>query len=71
MSSLRVAYAQREDATPEAELSALVSVYKFVLDSHTKKKAGVNGTGENDAKGPDNDSRHTEYTERTARSLTG
>lgn len=51
MSSPHVTYARRGDATPEAELNALSSVYRFVLDSHAKKKAGVNGTG-GDTKGP-------------------
>jgi hypothetical protein len=32
-------YAQRPDATPEAELGALASVYRFVLDCHEKKEA--------------------------------
>jgi hypothetical protein len=31
-------YSPREDATPEGELSALVTVYKFVLECHEPKK---------------------------------
>lgn len=54
MSSARIAYARREDTTPEGELNALSAVYRFILDSHAKKKAGVNGTG-GDAKGPEYD----------------
>ena len=32
MSSRSISYKTRSDATPEAELSALASVYRFVLD---------------------------------------
>ena len=40
MSSVsRINYAPRPDATPEAELSALASVYRFVLDARAKKEA--------------------------------
>jgi hypothetical protein len=35
-----IAYAPRPDALPEAELSTLAAVYRFVLDCHAKKKAG-------------------------------
>ncbi len=34
-----VNYVPRPDATQEAGLNALSNIYKFVLDSHTKKKA--------------------------------
>jgi hypothetical protein len=34
-----IRYAQRPDATPEAELRALASVYRFVLDCRAKKEA--------------------------------
>jgi hypothetical protein len=37
--SSRVIYTPRPDATPEAEVSALAAVYKFVLDCHAKKEA--------------------------------
>ncbi len=47
-----VAYVPRPDVTPEAEISALASVYKFVLDCHAKKNAaGVTSTNGDDAKG--------------------
>jgi hypothetical protein len=39
MSSPRIAYSARADATPEAELSALAAVYRFVLDCRAKKEA--------------------------------
>jgi hypothetical protein len=32
-------YSPRPDATPEAELSVLANVYRFILDCHAKKKA--------------------------------
>ncbi len=34
-----VSYIPRPDATPEAELSALASAYRFILDCHAKKEA--------------------------------
>jgi hypothetical protein len=34
-----IAYAQRPDALPQAELSTLAAVYRLVLDCHTKKEA--------------------------------
>ena len=38
MSSLRITYATRQDATPEGELNALVAVYRFVLfDSQARR----------------------------------
>jgi hypothetical protein len=39
MSRTRIEYAPRPDATPEAELSALAAVYRFVLDCRAKKEA--------------------------------
>jgi hypothetical protein len=39
MTSPRITYAPRPDATLEAELSALANVYRFVLDCHAKKEA--------------------------------
>jgi hypothetical protein len=37
----RIIYAQRSDATSDAEVSALANVYKFVLDCHAKKAAAT------------------------------
>ena len=34
-----IVYSQRPDALPEAELSALAAVYRFVLDCRAKKEA--------------------------------
>ena len=41
MSSPRITYTQRSDATLEAELNVLANVYRFILDCHAKKKAVV------------------------------
>jgi hypothetical protein len=38
-SGTEITYTPRPDAAPEAELDALASVYRFILDFHTKKKA--------------------------------
>ena len=39
MSSPRVTYVPRPDATPEVELDALASVYRFVLDCGDARRA--------------------------------
>jgi hypothetical protein len=39
VSSLRISYGPRFDATPEAEIAALAAAYRFILDSHAQKKA--------------------------------
>jgi hypothetical protein len=40
MNSARITYTPRPDATPEAELNALTTVYKFVLSkSNASQKA--------------------------------
>jgi hypothetical protein len=51
MTSSRITYTPRPDATPEAELSALASVYRFIIDSHANTNAaGVTSTNGDDAK---------------------
>jgi len=56
MSSPRVTYTPRPDATPEAEISTLANVYRFVLDFANKNAAGVASTNGDDAmKGSRND----------------
>lgn len=37
--SSAVSYTPRPDATPEAEVSALSNVYRFILDCHAKQEA--------------------------------
>ena len=54
MNSARMTYFQRPEATPEAEVSALANVYRFVLDRYTKKEATRPGSPE-DAKGSKHD----------------
>ena len=45
MSVPRITYVPRPDATPEPELSALASVYRFIIDSHANTNAaGVSST---------------------------
>ena len=39
MTSPRITYTPRPDTTPEAELTALAAVCKFVLDCRAKKEA--------------------------------
>jgi hypothetical protein len=39
MDSPRMTYTPHPDTPPEAELDALATVYKFILDCHAKKKA--------------------------------
>jgi hypothetical protein len=39
MSSSRIIDTPRPEATPEAELHALATVYRFILDCHAKKIA--------------------------------
>ena len=55
MTGPRLTYRPRPGATPEAELNALVSVLRFVLDCHAKKKGGPT-TAPNSAKGGSDDS---------------
>ena len=38
MGSARIAYAQRTDATPEAQVGVLASIYKLAINSHVRKK---------------------------------
>ena len=50
MTSSRITYTPRTDATPKAEISALASVYRFIIDSHANTNAaGVSSTNGDDA----------------------
>jgi hypothetical protein len=63
VSAPRITYVPRPDATPEAELNALASVYSFILDSRAKKNAaGVTSTNGNDAERGLNDSASNDST---------
>jgi hypothetical protein len=50
MSSPRTTYAARPDATPEAETSALASVYHLILDSGKKRGRLLDKSGPDDAR---------------------
>ena len=50
MSEARIVYHPRADTTPEGEVAALASVYRFLLDCHAKKKGGPATTPDNDTK---------------------
>jgi hypothetical protein len=50
MSSSRIVYTPRLDATPEGEVAALASVYRFLLDCHAKRKGGPATTPDNGTK---------------------
>jgi hypothetical protein len=41
MSSHRITYTSRPDASPEAELTALAAIYKFVLSNSQTKRGGT------------------------------
>jgi hypothetical protein len=51
MSEARIIYTPRPDATPESEVAALASVYRFLLDCHAKKKGGPAPTPDGVMKG--------------------
>jgi hypothetical protein len=63
MGSARIAYAQDPDtATPEAEVSALVNVYRFVLEGRAKKEAAPRQSRPDAEKGSKHDSRPLQST---------
>jgi hypothetical protein len=63
VSAPRITYVPRPDATQEAELNALASVYRFILDSSAKENAaGVTSTNGDDAKGSKNVRARQKYT---------
>jgi hypothetical protein len=64
MHSPKVAYTPRPDAIPESELSALASVYRFILDCHAKKEATRPGGPDDAMKGSRNDRARTIIPER-------
>ncbi len=54
MSNPCIIYSPRPDAVPESEVNTLANVYRFILESHGKKKASRSG-GPDDAEEPKND----------------
>jgi hypothetical protein len=60
MSSPRITYTSRPDATPQAERSALANVYAFILDSANKRGRLSDKSGPDDAmKGQKHDRAHS------------
>jgi hypothetical protein len=57
-----IAYAARPDTTPEAELSTLATVYRFVLEGRTKKEAAPRQSRPDAEKGSKRDSRPLQST---------
>ena len=56
MSAPRFTYLPRPNATQEAQLNALASIYRFILDCRAKNNAvGVTSTNGDDAKGSKHD----------------
>lgn len=46
MGEPRLVYVPCKDATPERELAALATIYKFVLERHERKKDAETESGE-------------------------
>jgi hypothetical protein len=59
VSDPRIVYAPRPDVTPEGELNALATVYRFILDCHAEKKATRPGRPDSAKGGSKNDSSAT------------
>jgi hypothetical protein len=58
MNEAPITYVTRPDATPEAELGALRSVYAFILQKHRERQKATLPGSPDDAKEIKNDSRH-------------
>jgi hypothetical protein len=50
MSSTRIAYSQHHDATAEAEVSVLASIYKLAISRHARKEATGPGSPDDGTK---------------------
>jgi hypothetical protein len=58
-----IRYAPRLDATPEAEISALSDCYRFVIESHKKKRGRLlDKSGPDDGTKIKEDSANDHYT---------
>jgi hypothetical protein len=51
VSAPRITYVPRPNSTQEAQLNAVASVYRLILDSRAKNAAGADNTDGDDAKG--------------------
>lgn len=54
MTSARITYSPREDASPESELDTLAAVYAFILQCHADNNAAGTSGGEDDGIGAEN-----------------
>jgi hypothetical protein len=62
-SRARITYIARPDATPEAELSTLANVYRFILDCHAKKRGRIlDKSGPDDARKDQDAGTYPHYT---------
>jgi hypothetical protein len=57
----RIVYRARDDATPEAEVSALVACYRIVLSANGRGRL-LDKSGPDDAKGSQHDRARQKYT---------
>jgi hypothetical protein len=55
MGSLRIGYVPHPDSSPESEAEVLANVYAFILEAYESRKAAEASSGEDDAKGGDNE----------------
>ena len=55
MSEAYIVYAPRADATPEGEVAALASVYRFILFESSARKEAARPGGPDDAEESKND----------------
>ncbi len=60
MADPTITYSRRQDASQEAEISALAGVYRLIIDS--AKKEGSRPGAPDDAKGPKHDRATQKYT---------
>ena len=60
-SATQIVYTPRPDTTPEAELSALATCFRYILDCHAKKEGGPY-TAPDDRKGLEIDPARIQHT---------
>lgn len=58
----RIVYFPSEGVTPEAEVSALAGVYRYILDSCAKQEAAPESRPDDAMKGSKHDRATTDYT---------
>jgi hypothetical protein len=62
MDNLRIAYVPHAIATPEDEVAALASVYRYILDCHAKKEAALESRPDDVRKDQDAHTATRQYT---------